>query len=58
MPDGGIRKRIFIEFSFDDKVARICYYFDPLFGYGCKYDYSLDETGKLVLSNEVEEWIS
>ena len=57
-PDGGIRERIFIEFSFDDKVARICYYFDPLYGYGCRYDYSLDKTGKLVLSNEVEEWIS
>lgn len=57
-PDGGIRERIFIDFSFDDKVARIGYHFDPLYGYGCKYDYSLDATGKLVLSNEVEEWIS
>lgn len=57
-PDGGIRERIFIDFSFDDKVAHIGYYFDPLYGYGCKYDYSLDEAGKLVLSNEVEEWIS
>lgn len=56
--DGGTRKRIFIDFSFDDKVAHIGYYFDPLYGYGCKYDYSLDATGKLVLSNEVEEWIS
>jgi len=56
--DGGIRERIFIDFSFDDKVARIGYHFDPLYGYGCKYDYSLDATGKLVLSNEVEEWIS
>ena len=56
--DGGTRERIFIDFSFDDKVAHIGYYFDPLYGYGCKYDYSLDETGKLVLNNEVEEWIS
>ncbi len=56
--DGGMRNRIFIDFSFDNNVAHICHYIDPLFGFGYAYDYLLDATEKLVLSNEHEEWIS
>lgn len=57
-PDGGMRNRTFIDFSFDDNSAHICHHIDPLFGFGYAYDYSLDAMGKLVLSNKHKEWIS
>jgi len=45
-------------FSFTNEKLSFSYQLGPLFGLGTIYDYSIDDNGRLRLSNPEEQWVS